>query len=202
MDKEYFIVEAGRPKGPYTFEQLRELSIHPGTFIKHTGMDDYKEAHELEELRSLFGFKKIISAPQYFATLDVRLLAVVIDIFLVTFVYALIALVLVSMVDEREKQIAIAAAGIAVIPLIKLIYATVMESSPKQGTFGKSWIRIKVCDDEGGRLNTGKAFFRNLAKILSFATFGIGYLSGFFNRKQKCLHDIIAGTMVIKDRLI
>jgi uncharacterized RDD family membrane protein YckC len=42
---------------------------------------------------------------------------------------------------------------------------------------------------------------RNLAKIFSVLTFFIGYLLSFFNKEQQCLHDMIAGTLVMKDRL-
>jgi uncharacterized RDD family membrane protein YckC len=31
---------------------------------------------------------------------------------------------------------------------------------------------------------------------------GVGYLLNFFNKKQQCLHDMIAGTLVMKDRLM
>jgi uncharacterized RDD family membrane protein YckC len=43
---------------------------------------------------------------------------------------------------------------------------------------------------------------RNLSKIISTGTIGLGYMMGFFDKKQQCLHDKIAGTLVIKDRLI
>jgi len=30
----------------------------------------------------------------------------------------------------------------------------------------------------------------------------VGYIICFFNKKQQCLHDMIAGTLVVKDRLL
>jgi uncharacterized RDD family membrane protein YckC len=51
-------------------------------------------------------------------------------------------------------------------------------------------------------ISFGQSLVRNLAKILSMATLGIGYVSGFFNKKQQCLHDTIAGTLVVKGRLL
>ncbi len=50
-------------------------------------MDDYKEAHELPELRQLLNLKTETILPQYFATLDIRLLAVVIDYFILTAIF-------------------------------------------------------------------------------------------------------------------
>jgi hypothetical protein len=77
----YTVVINGKPEGPYEFEQLKTLAIKPGTFIRKPGMDDYKEAHEFEELRELFGFRYQQTAPQYFASFDQRLLASIIDYF-------------------------------------------------------------------------------------------------------------------------
>jgi len=77
----------------------------------------------------------------------------------------------------------------------------VMESSAKQATYGKRIIKVKVCDMQGNRLSFAHAAGRNLAKVLSVGTLAIGYLYAFFNKQQQCLHDKIAGTLVIKDRL-
>jgi uncharacterized RDD family membrane protein YckC len=82
-----------------------------------------------------------------------------------------------------------------------MVYHIVMESSDKQATYGKQLLKIRVTDLEGARINTSKAITRNLAKILSTVTLCAGYLTCFFNKKQQCLHDMIADTLVIKDRL-
>lgn len=202
LTKEWIIVVDGKPTGPYTFEDLKNLGIRPGTFVKTASMDDYKEAHEIAELRELFGFKKRTTLPQYFATLDIRLLAVVIDYFIISAIYTILALFAVTMVDQQFVRIAISVSGLVLIPISKIIYAAIMEASPKQGTYGKFWLGLSVCDEQGLRISTGKSWKRNLAKILSSATLGIGYLSGFFNKKQQCLHDTIAGTLVVKGRLL
>jgi uncharacterized RDD family membrane protein YckC len=76
-----------------------------------------------------------------------------------------------------------------------------MECSAKQGTYGKQLLNIRVTDLEGQRIDTTKAFARNFLKLLSTLTFYIGFLMSFFNKKQQCLHDMIAETLVIKDRL-
>jgi uncharacterized RDD family membrane protein YckC len=77
-----------------------------------------------------------------------------------------------------------------------------MEASPKQATYGKQILKIKVTNMQGERIDFAKSFGRNLAKILSVLTLFFGYLYSFFNSKQQCLHDVVAGTLVIKDRLI
>jgi uncharacterized RDD family membrane protein YckC len=77
-----------------------------------------------------------------------------------------------------------------------------MESSKKQATLGKQLLGIKVSDEQGRRISFGQSLLRNLGKWLSTLTMGLGYLFGFFDRKQQCLHDKLAGTLVVKERLL
>jgi uncharacterized RDD family membrane protein YckC len=55
---------------------------------------------------------------------------------------------------------------------------------------------------EGQRITLTHSAGRNVAKIASVLTLFIGYLFSFFNKKQQCLHDMIANTLMVKDRLV
>lgn len=200
--KEYFVVIDGKPKGPFNPEQLKDLAIGSDTFVKSSGMDDYKEAHEIPELRELFGLKARVREPQYFAAPDVRLLAVIIDYFLIFAVYCVIATIVVFFIDEKQLRIVTSLGGLAMIPVAKTIYSIFMESSTRQGTWGKILMGQKVCDEKGNPISFGRSVVRNLSKLTGVITLGIGFLLGFFGKRQQCLHDRIAGTVVIKDRLI
>lgn len=198
----FWVVEKGKPAGPFSLEELKNRSIKPETFVKSDTMDDYKEAHEIPAIRSLLGFKATIVQPQYFASLDVRLLAMAVDYLLVFGIYSVVALVLLSFANQQLVKIAIALSGIVIIPIARSVYAVFMESSKKQATLGKQLLGIKVCDEEGRSISFGRSLLRNLGKWLSTLTFGLGYLFGFFDRKQQCLHDKLAGTLVVKERLL
>ncbi|MDP2336627.1 MAG: RDD family protein [Bacteroidota bacterium] len=200
--KDYVVVINGKPAGPYSVEQMKGLRIKPGTFVKSEDMDDYKEAHDVPELCDLLGIKRHIREPQYFASLDIRLLAVIIDYFIIFAIYCVIAMMVVFFIDEKQLRIVVSLAGLAIIPISKIIYSTIMESSARQGTWGKILMGLKVCDEKGIPVNFSRSLVRNLSKIISTATVGLGYLMGFFDKRQQCLHDKIAGTLVIKDRLI
>ena len=198
----YTVVINGKPEGPYEFDQLKTLGIKPGTFVRKPGMDDYKEAHEFEELRELFGFRHQQTAPQYFASFDQRLLASVIDYFFLTMAYVVFILLLFIFVEERTQRIFMGVALLPLIPVAKFVYSSLAEASAKQATIGKRLLDIKVTDMQGGRIELGVSFGRNLAKALSVFPLFFGYLYSFLNKKQQCWHDVIANTLVVKQRLI
>lgn len=199
---EYLVVIKGKPAGPYSLEQLKEMKIRPGTFIKRRGMDDYKEAHEIPELGEMLGFETYISKPQYYGGLEVRLLAMIIDNFFIFIAYCILATIVVLFIDEKQLRIVVSLSGLALIPIIKFIYSVMMESSSRQATYGKILLGLKISNESGAPIGFGAALVRNLGKLLSAGLLGLGYLFGFFNKKQQCLHDMIAGTVVIRDRLI
>lgn len=93
-----------------------------------------------------------------------------------------------------------AAAGLywVIATTVQLLYFSFMESSSLQGTVGKMALGIKVTDMQGGKLDLGKAFLRNLCKLISNVTMLIGYIMAGFTEKKQALHDMIAGTLVVK----
>jgi uncharacterized RDD family membrane protein YckC len=199
---EYTVVINGKPEGPYSLDQLSDLKIKAGTFIRTPGMDDYKEAHEFVELRELLGFRYQQTAPQYFASFDQRLMASVIDYFLLMIGYVLLVLLAYLFVDQQMFRIGTALILLALVPIAKLIYSSIAEASVKQGTIGKRLMDIRVTDMIGNRISISTSFARNFAKILSVLPFFIGYLYCFLNKKQQCLHDVIVETLVVKQRLV
>ena len=202
MHEQYFLVINGKPEGPFTVAQLKEQGIKPVDFVKTAAMDDYKEAHELPELRALFGFAYQPVVPQYFGSFDQRLAAAVIDWLIVMIVIIVPVCIGVLITGDQLTRVLLSASILILIPLTNLIYHIVMEGSSRQATYGKIILKIRVCNIDGTTIGYSKAAARNIAKALSVLTLGIGYLFNFFNKKQQCLHDVLAGTLVMKDRLI
>jgi uncharacterized RDD family membrane protein YckC len=201
MATEYFLVINGKPQGPFNIGQLKGMPIKPGDFLKTPEMDDYKEAHEIAELRELFHFAKRSVVPQYFAGFDQRWMASALDWLFVGGIFIVLAFIAVVLIEDKDERLVIALSIVGFIPLTKIIYHIVMECSAKQATYGKQILKIKVCDLEGKRISAGRSIGRNLFKIFSLITI-IGYLISFFNKRQQCLHDMMAETLVMKDRLI
>lgn len=198
----YTVVINGKPQGPYEFEQLKALGIQPGTFIRKPGMDDYKEAHEFAELRELFGFRRQQTAPQYFASFDQRLLASIIDYFFIVLAYVILILISFVFIEGKTQRLLVGISMLPIIPVAKFVYSSFAEATAKQATIGKRLLDIKVTDMMGERIELSVSFGRNLAKAISVAPLFFGYLYSFLNKKQQCWHDIIANTLVVKQRLI
>lgn len=198
----YYVVIDGKPSGPFAFEDVKAMKLRPTDFIKPEGASDYKEVREFPELSLALHVKHEATLPQYFATLDVRLLALGIDYFVAVCVYAMIALIYVAGTTATEERLTTLLMGLAIIPAIIFVFSVCFEGSKRQATIGKLLVGIKVTTTRGEPIGYGVALVRNIAKLVGVATLGIGFLSGFFDRKQQCLHDKIAQTWVVKDRLI
>lgn len=81
---------------------------------------------------------------------------------------------------------------------INILYFTLMEASKYQATLGKLALGLKVTDTDGKQLDFIKALIRQVGKILSGIIFLIGYIMAGFTEKKQALHDMIAGTLVVK----
>lgn len=198
----YEVVIQGKPKGPFTLDELREMNLRPTDFVRPVGYPEFKELREIAELSRLLNVKHQTTEPQYFASLDMRLLSTAIDYFVAFCMYAVFAVVYLAGVDDARDSVPILVSGLLLVPIIKFILCVATEGSKRQASVGKMLIGVKVTDTHGRPIGYGQALLRNVAKLAGIATLGLGFFSGFFDRRQQCLHDKIAGTLVIKDRLI
>ena len=92
-------------------------------------------------------------------------------------------------------------AGIAAV-LLGLIgdwlYHARMQSSPKQATYGKQFMGLKVTGLAGEPISFAQATGRHYAKFLSTFMLMVGFFIAAVTRKKQALHDMVAGTLVIR----
>jgi uncharacterized RDD family membrane protein YckC len=122
-----------------------------------------------------------------------RFAAYIIDNILISAVFWLVALVLGAIAGDGGVIVAYILGTIGVF-----VYFAAMESSTSQATIGKIALGIQVTDLQGNRISFGKALGRNLAKILSALILYIGFIMAAFTARKQALHDMIAGTLVVK----
>jgi uncharacterized RDD family membrane protein YckC len=82
--------------------------------------------------------------------------------------------------------------------MVSWIYYSLLESSAWQATLGKKALGLEVTDLEGRRISFGRATGRFFGKILSAFILFIGFIMAGFTEKKQALHDILAGTLVIR----
>ena len=140
-------------------------------------------------------------SPVVYAGFWRRVAAFLIDRFLLSFVNVALCLFyfFLSGMDWRGEELRTLSLTSAVFGfLLKWLYYTVLESSASQATLGKAIIGIRVTDEQGRRISLLKANARYWAKILSTVTLGFGYLMAGFTRRKQALHDLVAGTLVVR----
>lgn len=84
---------------------------------------------------------------------------------------------------------------------IDWLYFALMESSSYQATLGKMVCGLIVTDQAGARISFGRATARHFSKIISAMILYIGYMMAGWTERKQALHDMIAGTLVIKKNL-
>jgi len=119
----------------------------------------------------------------------IRFVAAIIDGILLAIVQFIIGLV----IDDQTTTTLINI-------VLGWLYFAGMESSANQATLGKRAMGLQVTDLDGNRIGFGKATGRYFAKIISALILFIGYFMIGFTEKKQGLHDMIAGTLVIKNR--
>jgi uncharacterized RDD family membrane protein YckC len=77
-------------------------------------------------------------------------------------------------------------------------YEIGMTASSYQATLGKMAFGLKVADAEGRRLSVHRSVGRYLAKLLSLLPLAAGYLMIGFTQRKRGLHDMVAGTLVLR----
>ena len=78
------------------------------------------------------------------------------------------------------------------------LYEALLTSSSWQGTVGKRVLQLKVTDELGNRIGFGRSTGRFFAKFLSSVIFYIGFIMVGLTDRKRGLHDMLAGTLVMR----
>lgn len=124
-----------------------------------------------------------------------RFAAYYIDAIVITVATLLILLPFMFMFNETLAMI-----GGVVAVVFYLAYFPVMHSTALQATVGKLLLGVKVTDRDGNRISIGRSLGRFLGMffVSSLLTLGVGYLIAGVTERRQALHDMIAGTLVVR----
>ena len=85
--------------------------------------------------------------------------------------------------------------------LASWLYSALQESGANQATVGKRAMGIMVVDLDGEPISFGQATGRHFGKLVSSAILLIGFFIQPFTEKKQVLHEIMAGTLVVKGKV-
>jgi len=124
-----------------------------------------------------------------------RLLAYLIDSLLLFGVQISVAAGVILMAPHDFRAIANLA---PVSAALTWAYFALMESSPLGATVGKLALGLYVTDSRGDPITFARASARYWLKIVSTLILMFGWLMAAFTPQKQALHDVIAGTLVLR----
>jgi uncharacterized RDD family membrane protein YckC len=82
--------------------------------------------------------------------------------------------------------------------VISIIYGTAMEGAERGQTVGKMAMGIRVYDfNQGGSIGYGRAFIRQIVKIISAIPLFLGYFWMLWDQEKQCWQDKAATDVVV-----
>ena len=130
-----------------------------------------------------------------------RLVAHIIDnivIGIVTFPLRLIVPLTIFTESDPAGMIGTILGVVTLVGLAAWLYYAGLESSPWQATLGKRVLGVRVTDTTGVRIGFARASGRFFGKILSGLLFCLGFVMAAFTARKQALHDMLAGTLVVR----
>ena len=129
----------------------------------------------------------------------IRLVAYIIDAILLSLAMGVVGTVVGFNVFATDMENYNPAANLISL-VIGWLYFALLESSERGATVGKMAMGLRVVTDQGQRLSFLNATGRYFAKIISAIILCIGFIMIAFTDRKRGLHDMIAGTLVVKTR--
>lgn len=158
----------------------------------------------------VLGYQAPMFGQQAYAGFWLRFCAAFVDGIILWIVMMIIDVVLFAAVgenyfnywpDARPMTPAVAAMnglGSILGIIVGWLYGALQESSAQQATIGKRAVGIMVTDPNGQRISFARATGRHFGKFLSYIILLIGFIMAAFTERKQALHDMMAGTLVVK----
>jgi uncharacterized RDD family membrane protein YckC len=127
----------------------------------------------------------------------IRVVAYIIDVVILGMGLWIIALPFQRSPEEGGGTSAI---GAILQIVLGFLYMPVLWSSPMQATIGQRICGLRLIRPGGNRISFARGIARMLAMILSGMLLCIGYLMVAFTECKQGLHDMLAGTYVVKEQ--
>jgi uncharacterized RDD family membrane protein YckC len=221
FEMNWYVQGPTQADGPFTGYVLKDMiakaQISANTNIAEMGATVWTRLADVPAFAALLPPRALedhAPAGLEYAGFWIRLLAYVIDVFVLEF-FAIaagiilgIALSIAGILGKFEPPApghALPPAFVAVVWIVGLVvtiaYNVYFNSGSWQATPGKRICGIHIIREDGRRVTGLLALGRYLAYIISSLPLGIGFLIVAWTKEKKGLHDMICGTRVVYGKL-
>lgn len=105
--------------------------------------------------------------------------------------------IILGVSGTNPSEMAFNVLGLLISLVVYLLYYVWPEASAWQATLGKRIFGLKVTDLNGQRISFWRSLGRNVGMVVSSFILCIGYLMCFWTQQKQCLHDHMAGCLVV-----
>ena len=149
---------------------------------------------------SSFSPRVELSAERLRAPFSLRCGALLIDYILVVGVLAFATMLARVFGDARRGSAFVLTAGYIAVGVVAFLNFVVVAGLSGR-TLGKWLAGLRVVRKDGERLGYARSLVRHvLGYALTALTLGLGFLLAAFNSRGRALHDLLAGTVVVRSR--
>jgi uncharacterized RDD family membrane protein YckC len=208
MNNQYYILEDNEQSGPFSYDELTNMELDVHTRVLSPLADTWQDACDLPEFYPYFESRGIyLPTGDNIATFGWRLLAWIADYLIISFLTSFVVKALVShgvipLIQTYNDLVKAAPMHLLIMQLsfsvTLVVYNSICEVSPMQGSLGKKLCRLVVVDIDGQKLSYLNALSRSVGKAISVLLLYTGFLSIFFTEHRQALHDMLARTYVLK----
>jgi uncharacterized RDD family membrane protein YckC len=220
MDEQWYYSSKGRQLGPVSREMLRSLvvtaQVRATDMVWTAGMAEWSAAQMVPQLMAApMPAQQGLVPPTAPMALEYagfwrRFVAYLIDAMVLGVLSAIAALAVEAAMGNLNASLTpqerfarptflMEWSAVLAMLIVQWLYFAIMESW-HQGTLGKLAMGIYVTNEAGGNISFFTATLRFFAKIFSALLLMIGFLMAGFTEKKQALHDLVAGTIVVRRR--
>ena len=131
-----------------------------------------------------------------------RIGGAVVDLLIVVPIVAILALIwgfLSGLSGEIVSDEVWKGRGFLLGLMVDCLITVVTMSGAKQATFGQRAVGIRTVRIDGQKITYGTAFVRYFVSIISSIMLKLGFAIAIFTKNKRTLHDLAAGTIVVKE---
>lgn len=210
---EIYIKWSGQRLGPYSLEevnrQLASGSLNPSAQAWHEDAPGWKPLFSIagvilpgaasSSLRPVGIATPTPPESPGYAGFWIRAVALIVDSLILTIpIGGLWFMLLPNPNDPSSGNLLLAAVAAAALTIF---YFAGLWSSPMQATLGQKICGLRVLrETDDGRISFLRAVGRLFGMALSTLSLGVGYIMAAFTERKRALHDMLAGTCVVKRR--